>query len=57
MCKPKEWDRMPDEFDNTWGIVKEFGGSSVSFSCSLISFSHVFNTLLFFVFQLKSVQR
>ena len=30
MFKPKEWDGMPDRFDNTWGIVKESGESLVS---------------------------
>ena len=30
MFKPKEWDGMPDRFDNTWGIVKESGELLVS---------------------------
>ena len=29
VCRPKEWDSMLDGFDNTWGIVKELGVSSV----------------------------
>lgn len=22
VCRPEEWDGMPDRYDNTWGIVK-----------------------------------
>ena len=35
MCRPKEWDGMPDKFNNTWGIVKEFGESLVSLFVAL----------------------
>ena len=28
VCRPEEWDSMPNGFDNTWGIVRE---SSVPF--------------------------
>lgn len=45
--KPKEWDSMPDGFDNTWGIVRESGESSVSVSPYLVSFNYVTNLLLF----------
>lgn len=30
VCKPEEWDSMPDKFDNTWDVLNEFGESSVS---------------------------
>ena len=29
MCRPEEWDSMLDGFDNTWGIARESGVSSV----------------------------
>ena len=38
VCRPEEWNSMPDGFDNTWGIVKESGESLVSFPCCLIGF-------------------
>ena len=31
VCRLEEWDGMPDRFDNTWGVVKKSGESSVSF--------------------------
>ena len=30
VCKPEEWDSMPDEFDNTWDVLNEFGESLAS---------------------------
>ena len=30
VCKPEEWDSMPDEFDNTWGVLNESGESAAS---------------------------
>ena len=30
VCKPEEWDSMPDKFDNTWDVLNEFGKSLVS---------------------------
>ena len=30
VCKPEEWDSMPDKFDNTWDVLNEFGESSMS---------------------------
>lgn len=29
MCRPDEWDSIREEYDNTWGILDEFGESSV----------------------------
>ena len=38
VCRPEEWDSMPDGFDNTWGIVKKSSELSVSFPvASLVS--------------------
>ena len=25
VCGPEEWDSMPNDFDSTWGIVRESG--------------------------------
>jgi len=30
VCKLEEWDSMPDEFDNTWGVLNEYGESAAS---------------------------
>lgn len=27
VCRPEVWTSIPDGFDNTWGIIKEFGES------------------------------
>ena len=40
---------MPDGFDNTWGIVKEFGESSMSSFCYLAGFT-MYLTLALFCF-------
>ena len=29
VCRPNEWDSIREEYDNTWGILDEFGESSV----------------------------
>lgn len=29
LCRPEVWACMPDRFNNTWGIIKESGESSV----------------------------
>lgn len=52
VCRIEEWDGMLDGFDNTWGIVKEFGESSMSLlcRCRLVSLNCVPNLLLFWFF-------
>lgn len=50
VCKPEEWDGMPDGFDNTWGDVKESGEFSISLFCRHVSFNCVFNLRLFLSF-------
>ena len=27
VCRPEDWDNMTNGFNNTWGIVRESGGS------------------------------
>ena len=46
VCRPEEWDTMPDSFDNTQGIVKESGGPSVFFPSNPFVF-HASNALVF----------
>ena len=54
VCRPEEWDSMPDEFNNTWGIVRESG---VSFVFFISTSSASVNTYTFCCFQLRSVRR
>ena len=47
LCRLEKWDSIPDGFDNTWGIVKESGESSVFIPYYLVNFSYVSNFLPF----------
>ena len=50
MFRLKEWDSMPNGFDNTWGVVRELGLSFVFIFHHLVSFSYTSNTFFFFFF-------
>ena len=50
VCRLKEWDGMPNGFDNTWGVVRELGLSFVFIFHHLVSFSYTSNTFFFFFF-------
>ena len=56
VCRPEEWDSMPNGFDNTWGIVKESGGSSVSIFALALCLDEAPNIFLYCL-QLKSICR
>ena len=53
VCKPEEWDSMLDGFDNTWGIAKESGVSSV-FIFTILNAFVMHLTSPFFVFNPSS---
>ena len=42
VCRPEEWDTMPHNFDNTWGIVKDSGLMPSFFLFNLLVFLQVF---------------
>ena len=52
MCRPEEWDSMPDGFDNTRGIVRELGVSSIFFFYYSVGFCYVSNTSFLFSAQI-----
>ena len=47
VCRPKEWDSMPRGFDNTLGIVRESGVSSIFIFYYPVYFCFVSNTFSF----------
>ena len=48
VCRPEEWDTMPNGFDNTWGIIKDSGLILSMFSLLLSTFSSVLMSSSFF---------
>ena len=53
VCRPEEWDTMPNGFDNTWGIVKKLGGPSV-FTFPICLLCHASTLFFVFVFSLDT---
>lgn len=47
VCRPKEWDSMPDRFDNTWGVVRVSSESSIFISYYLVSLCILLSALCF----------
>lgn len=36
VCKPEEWDSMPNRFDDNWGVLDKSSESSVSVSLFIL---------------------
>ena len=53
MCRPEEWDSMPDGFDNTWGIVRESSVSSVFIFTIPSTFVMYLTSLFLFTAQVR----
>ena len=53
VCRPEEWDSKLDGFDNTWGIARESGVSSV-FIFTILNAFVMHLTSPFSVFNLSS---
>lgn len=54
MCRLEEWDSMPNNFNNTWGIVRESSVPFVFFISTSFTSVNTYTYFLLFPTQVRS---